>query len=95
MVGGLMFLGCPFRMIVRLAGGDLNAIFGVIGFAAGILSGGYFLNKGYSLKRTYKLPMTEGLIFPVIQVALFILLVSAPAFIFFTEAGGGRLATRF
>lgn len=89
MVGGLMFLGCPFRMIVRLAGGDLNAIFGVIGFAAGILSGVYFLNKGYSLKRTYKLPMTEGLIFPVIQVALFILLVSASAFIFFTEAGGG------
>ena len=27
MIGCLMFLGCPFRMILRLAGGDLNAIF--------------------------------------------------------------------
>ena len=26
MIGCLMFLGCPFRMILRLAGGDLNAV---------------------------------------------------------------------
>ena len=26
MIGALMFLGCPFRMILRIAGGDLNAI---------------------------------------------------------------------
>lgn len=89
MIGGLMFLGCPFRMVVRLAGGDLNAIFGVVGFAAGILCGVFFLNKGYSLKRTYALSTTEGLVFPIMQVVLFILLVAAPAFIFFTEAGGG------
>ncbi len=36
MIGCLMFLGCPFRMILRLAGGDFNAIFGLIGFIAGI-----------------------------------------------------------
>ena len=30
MIGCLMFLGCPFRMILRLAGGDFNAIFGLI-----------------------------------------------------------------
>ena len=28
MIGCLMFLGCPFRMILRLAGGDGNALFG-------------------------------------------------------------------
>ena len=32
MIGCLMFLGCPFRMILRLAGGDLNALFGLGGF---------------------------------------------------------------
>ena len=37
MIGCLMFLGCPFRMILRLAGGDWNAIFGLIGFIVGIL----------------------------------------------------------
>lgn len=29
MIGCLMFLGCPFRMILRLAGGDWNALFGL------------------------------------------------------------------
>ena len=89
MVGCLMFLGCPFRMILRLAGGDLNAIFGLIGFTGGILAGVFFLSKGYSLKRTYRLPLLEGRLFVGVQVVMFLLLVAAPAFIFFTEAGGG------
>ena len=89
MVGCLMFLGCPFRMILRLAGGDLNAIFGLIGFAIGIAIGIIFLKKGYSLKRTYSLPNAEGVAFPILQIILLILLVAAPTFIFFTEAGKG------
>ena len=89
MVGCLMFLGCPFRMILRLAGGDLNALLGLLGFALGILAGVFFLKRGYSLKRTYTQTKLDGVIFPAIQVVVFILLVAAPAFIFFTEAGGG------
>lgn len=89
MIGCLMFLGCPFRMILRLAGGDLNALFGLGGFILGILGGIFFLNKGYSLKRTYKLPKTEGLILPAVEVSLLVLLIAAPSFIHFTEAGGG------
>ena len=89
MVGCLMFLGCPFRMILRLAGGDLNALLGLLGFALGILAGVFFLKRGYSLKRTYTQTKLDGVIFPVTQVVVFILLVAAPAFIFFTEAGGG------
>ncbi|MEA4965969.1 MAG: YedE family putative selenium transporter [Oscillospiraceae bacterium] len=89
MIGCLMFLGCPFRMILRLAGGDLNALFGLLGFVCGILGGVFFLKKGYSLKRTYQLPKLEGTIFPIIQVVLLVLLVAAPVFIHFTEAGGG------
>ena len=89
MIGCLMFLGCPFRMILRLAGGDGNALFGLLGFAAGILGGVFFLNRGYSLKRTYRLPPAEGSVMPVIQAALLVLLLAAPAFIHFTEAGGG------
>lgn len=89
MIGCLMFLGCPFRMILRLAGGDGNALFGLLGFVIGILCGVFFLNRGYSLKRTYKLPVGEGSVLPVIMIALLVLLVLAPSFIFFTEAGGG------
>ena len=89
MIGCLMFLGCPFRMILRLAGGDGNAVFGFIGFAAGILAGVFFLNQGYSLKRTYKQPAAEGGALPAMMVVLLALLVAAPGFIHFTEAGGG------
>lgn len=89
MIGCLMFLGCPFRMILRLAGGDLNALLGLAGFVCGILAGVFFLNRGYTLKRTYRLTGTEGVLFPVMEAALLILLVAAPSFIHFTEAGGG------
>ena len=89
MIGCLMFLACPFRMILRLAGGDLNALLGLLGFVLGILAGVFFLKRGYSLKRTSAQSKLDGIIFPVIQVVVFILLVAAPAFIFFTEAGGG------
>ena len=89
MIGCLMFLGCPFRMILRLAGGDGNAILGFAGFAAGILAGVFFLNRGYSLKRTYKQPAAEGSALPAVMVVLLVLLASAPSFIHFTEAGGG------
>ncbi len=89
MIGCLMFLGCPFRMILRLAGGDGNALFGLLGFVLGILCGVFFLNRGYSLRRTYKLPTAEGFMLPAIMAALLVLLLLAPSFIFFTESGGG------
>lgn len=89
MIGCLMFLGCPLRMILRLAGGDLNALFGLAGFIFGISFGVFFLKKGYSLKRTYRQNLSEGLAFPLIQAVLLILPIAAPAFLLFTEQGGG------
>ena len=89
MIGCLMFLGGPFRMILRLAGGDGNAIFGFAGFALGILAGVAFLKKGYTLKRSYKMPSLEGQLFPFLQIVFLVLLVAAPAFIHFSEAGAG------
>lgn len=79
MIGCLMFLGCPFRMILRLAGGDGNALFGLVGFVAGILTGTIFLKKGYTLKRSYKMPKLEGGIYPAFQIVMLLLLVAAPA----------------
>ena len=46
MIGALMFLGCPLRMVLRIGGGDLNAVVGLVGFVGGILSGILCLNKG-------------------------------------------------
>lgn len=88
-VGALMFLGCPLRMVLRLAGGDLNAIFGLLGFTAGIIIGIQFLNRGFTLKRSYSQPAAQGYIFPALNLGLLVLLVMAPAFIFFSEKGPG------
>lgn len=91
MVGALVFLGCPLRMMLRIGGGDLNAIVGLIGFIVGIGIGILCLNKGFSLKRTYNLSKCEGAVFPVINVGLLILLIVAPIFIFFSVEGPGSM----
>lgn len=89
MIGCLMFLGCPFRMILRIAGGDLNALLGLAGFAAGIVCGVFYLKRGYSLKRTYKLPAAEGASLPAVAAVLLVLLLAVPSLLLFTEEGGG------
>jgi len=91
MIGCLIFLGCPFRMILRLAGGDWNAIMGLLGFTGGIAVGTVFLKRGYSLGRTYIVSKMDSYIMPAAQVILLGLVVAAPAFIFFTEKGPGAI----
>ena len=51
MIGALVFLGCPWRAFLRLAGGDLNAIFGILGLVVGVWIGTLFFRRGYSLGR--------------------------------------------
>lgn len=53
MIGALVFLGCPLRAILRIAGGDLNGITGLAGFAVGIAAGIFFLKRGYNLGRAF------------------------------------------
>lgn len=89
MIGALVFLGCPLRMIIRIGGGDFNAILGLFGFAAGIIIGTLFLNKGFTFKRSYDLAKPEGITFPVVAVFILILLIVAPTFINFSEEGPG------
>lgn len=93
MVGALMFLGCPLRMVLRLAGGDLSAIAGIVGFIAGVLLGVQFINKGFSLSKgkAQEQSFIEGAAMPIINVVNLILLIAAPAFIFFSESGPGSM----
>lgn len=89
MVGALMFLGCPLRMVLRLGGGDLNALVGLVGFAVGILAGILFLKKGFSLKRSQALAKIEGYVLPIVNVLLLILLVAVPSVLLFSAEGPG------
>lgn len=89
MIGALVFLGCPLRMVIRIGGGDLNAVVGLAGFIIGILIGVVFLKRGFSLRRAYQQSMTEGLIFPVLMLALLAMLLMQPAFVVFSGKGPG------
>ncbi|MBN1888977.1 MAG: YedE-related selenium metabolism membrane protein [Thermoflexales bacterium] len=96
MVGALAFLGCPWRALLRLAGGDLNAIAALLGLASGIFIGVQFLKSGYNLGRSYKTYTAVGWIMPLLMLGLLLLLVFAPQFtkdgaIFFSASGPGSL----
>lgn len=87
MIGMLVFLGCPLRMVLRIAGGDLNAIVGLVGLIAGVLIGIVFLRKGFSLCRATPQNKTSGYFFPLLFIVLLAFLLARPAYIFFSEQG--------
>lgn len=73
MIGCLVFLGCPLRMVIRLSAGDLNALVGLVGFLLGVGTGCLFLRKGFSLGKAKTVAKGAGLTFPAIAVILMIL----------------------
>lgn len=88
MIGALVFLGCPLRMVIRIGGGDPNALIGLGGFIVGILIGVFFLKKGFTLNRAYSQRKLEGAAFPIttaIMGALCLLGIVG----LMTEAGNG------
>jgi len=93
MVGALVFLGCPWRTLLRLAGGDGNALFGLVGLVVGIWIGIFFIKAGYNLGRNQKTYPIVGWIMPVIMIGLFLLLIFRPQLpsgaIFFSSKGPG------
>jgi uncharacterized protein len=78
MIGALVFLGCPWRAMLRLAGGDANAILGLSGMIGGIWIGVQFLRGGYNLGRTTETYGSVGLLLPLIMMGFLILMVIFP-----------------
>lgn len=91
MIGALVFLGCPLRMILRMSAGDISSYFGFVGFAAGIATGSFFVKKGFSLGRSYPVKKESGYAFPIILSFAFILSIAAPTLFAFSEKGPGSL----
>ena len=91
MIGALVFLGCPLRMVLRMGGGDLNALVGLAGFVIGILIGIVFLKRGFGLKRSYPAKLVEGTTLPVVMFVLLVLVLAVPAIFHASEAGPGSM----
>lgn len=92
MIGALAFLGCPLRMVLRMAGGDANALIAFIGFALGIYVGTLWLNKGFSLKRSHDAGAAEGGVLTAVMVGLMVLFLLVPTLFKVSEAGPGSKA---
>lgn len=78
MIGALVFLGCPWRAMLRLAGGDGNAVLGLLGLISGIWIGTLFLKGGYNLGRTHATHAAAVWLFPLFMVGLLALLIAFP-----------------
>lgn len=91
-IGALIFLGCPLRMVLRLAGGDLNALIGLVGFTVGIGIGILCLRNGFTLGRSHAQPGAAGLAAPLFAAFLVILALIAPGFILQSTSGPGSAA---
>ncbi|MDR1622550.1 MAG: YedE-related selenium metabolism membrane protein [Synergistaceae bacterium] len=96
MFGALVFLGCPWRAYLRVAGGDWNALYGVGGLAVGILIGIAFLWNGFSLGASERDPKASGIVMPLIAAALLALVFARSSFgpdgagpVFFSKEGPG------
>lgn len=78
MIGALVFLGCPWRAVLRLSGGDGNAIFGLLGLVGGIWVGTLFLKGGYNLGRSQKTHTSVGWLLPLIMLGFLVLMFIFP-----------------
>jgi len=92
MLGALVFLGCPLRALLRLAGGDLNGLTALAGFLAGIGTGIFFLKKGFSLGRAHSIegPVAlAGYLPVVISIILTAAVAAGAGFLYFSAKGPG------
>ncbi|MFZ5584538.1 MAG: YedE family putative selenium transporter [Thermodesulfobacteriota bacterium] len=88
MIGALVFLGCPWRALLRLAGGDGNAIFGLAGLGAGVWVGTLFLKNGFNLGRSQKTYPAVGWLLPLTMLGFLALLLIFPQVAGQAQSGG-------
>lgn len=98
-MGALVFLGCPWRAILRLAGGDFNAIIGLAGLFVGVGIGTLFFRQGYSLGRSSEQGKLTGFVFPALMLGFLALLFAFPqvegqdksGILFYSVSGPGSM----
>ena len=78
MIGALVFLGCPWRALLRFSAGDGNAISGLLGLITGIWIGTLFFKGGYNLGRAEKTHTSVGWLLPLTMIGFLILMLIFP-----------------
>lgn len=76
MIGALTFMGCPIGIILRLAGGNLNALLALFGLVAGIAIGVGFIRSGFDLGGKQTLPPINAWLMPIFMFALLLIFLA-------------------
>jgi YedE family putative selenium metabolism protein len=90
-VGCAVFIGCPIKMYLRLAAGDLTAVAATLGLIVGIWIGVKYIKRGFALEPPREVPQTKGFLFPLFAGVLLLFVVFDPSFIVTGEKGPAAL----
>jgi YedE family putative selenium metabolism protein len=71
-----VFIGCPIKTLLRVAGGGATGMAGLLGLAAGVLFAVLFVRDGFAMRAKVSFPEAPGLALPV---AAFLLLLASSA----------------
>ena len=91
MIGSLLFLGCPLRMVIRMSAGDLNAYVALVGFVLGIVTGTIALKKGFSLGRAHETNKMSGAVLPALMLGVLVLILMGSSLLISSESGPGSM----
>ena len=94
-IGCSVFMGCPVKMILRLAAGDLGALTGMVGLVCGIYVGLEFIENGFQLGKPSTTPASGAYILPGLMALFLILALVQPSFIEASSKGGGAMHAPF
>ena len=87
MVGCGVFVGCPIKLFLRLAAGDLTALSGAAGLFAGVWLAVKGLSGGVELAPQKGERGGSGFLIPLLFLLLLVFLIAQPGFVLFSERG--------
>jgi len=77
-LGSTVFLGCPIKVVLRLAGGDLTAFSGLAGLFGGVWAGVLFLRRGFFLGRSSPARPLGAWVLPAFMIVLTVGALAGP-----------------
>jgi YedE family putative selenium metabolism protein len=86
-VGCAVFIGCPIKMFLRLAAGDLTAVAATLGLISGIWVGVRYIKGGFVLGGEKEMPKAQGFVVPLFALVLLLFLFVHPSFIRLGQKG--------
>jgi YedE family putative selenium metabolism protein len=89
--GCAVFIGCPIKMFLRLAAGDLTAVAATLGLIFGVWVGVRYIKGGFALDGEKELPRMNGFVMPLFAALLLVFLLLNPSFIKVGQKGPAAL----